>query len=84
MYQSNLLSVRTNLANRPTEPMLVFYVSWCTKLSCNNGSLQSGPGQATPIDVGITCGSGRSVCLGRRVKRPRLHDLALAKGEVLL
>jgi len=61
IFFSKFEVVRTDLANRPTEPMLVFYVSRCTKLSCNNGFLQSGPGQATPVRVGVTCGSGISV-----------------------
>ena len=77
-------SVRTDLANRPTEPMLVFYVSQCTKLSCNNGLLQSGLGQATPVCVGVTCGSGRSVIWVGELERPRLCVLALEKEEVLL
>ena len=54
-------TVRTDLANRPTELMLVSYDTWYTKLLGNCGSLWSGSGQTTPIYVSVICGSGRSV-----------------------
>jgi len=54
-------SVRTNLTNRPTKSMLVCYIAQYTKLSGNCGSLRSGLGQTTPVYVGITYGSGRSI-----------------------
>ena len=53
--------VRTNLANRPTEPMLVSFSAQYTKLWGNRGFLQSGSRQTTPVRVGVTCGSGISV-----------------------
>ena len=53
--------VRTDLANRPTEPMLVSFRARYTKLWGNCGFLQSGSGQTTPVRVGVTCGSGISV-----------------------
>jgi len=54
-------SVRTDLANRPTEPMLVSFRARYTKLWGNCGFLQSGSRQTTPVCVGVTCGSGISV-----------------------
>ena len=54
-------AVRTNLANRPTEPMLVSLRARYTKLWGNRGFLQSGSRQTTPVRVGVTCGSGISV-----------------------
>jgi len=53
--------VRTDLANRPTEPMLVSFRAWYTKLWGNRGFLRSGSRQTTPVRVGVTCGSGISV-----------------------
>jgi len=53
--------VRTDLANRPTEPMLVSLRARYTKLWGNRGFLQSGLRQTTPVCVGVTCGSGISV-----------------------
>jgi len=53
--------VRTDLANRPTEPMLVSFRARYTKLSGNRGFLQSGSRQTTPVRVGVTCSSGISV-----------------------
>ena len=41
--------------------MLVSYDAWYTKLSGNCGTHWSGSGQTTPVYVGVTCGSGRSV-----------------------
>jgi len=55
------VTVRTDLANRPTELMLVSYDARYTKLWGNCGSLQSGSRQTTPICVGVTCSSGISV-----------------------
>ena len=55
------LCVRTDLANRPTEPMLVSFRARYTKLWGNRGFLQSGSRQTTPVRVGVTCGSGISV-----------------------
>jgi len=58
--------VRTDLANRPTEPMLVSLRARYTKLWGNRGFLQSGSRQTTPVRVGVTCGSGISaVRVGR-------------------
>jgi len=54
-------SVRTDLANRPTEPMLVSFRARYMKLWGNCGFLQSGSRQTTPVRVGVTCGSGISV-----------------------
>ena len=54
-------TVRTDLANRPTEPMLVSFRARYTKLWGNRGFLQSGSRQTTPVCVGVTCGSGISV-----------------------
>jgi len=54
-------TVRTDLANRPTEPMLVSFRAWYTKLWGNRRFLQSGSRQTTPVRVGVTCGSGISV-----------------------
>ena len=56
----NLAIVRTDLANRPTEPMLVSLKARYTKLWGNRGFLQSGSRQTTPVCVGVTCGSGIS------------------------
>jgi len=56
-----LVDVRTNLTNRPTEPMLVSFETRYTKLWGNRGFLQSGSRQTTPVRVGVTCGSGISV-----------------------
>ena len=53
--------VRTNLANRPTEPMLVSFETRYTKLRGNRGCLRSGSRQTTPVCVGVTCGFGMSV-----------------------
>jgi len=53
--------VRTDLANRPTEPMLVSLRARYMKLWGNRGFLQSGSRQTTPVRVGVTCGSGISV-----------------------
>jgi len=59
--------VRTDLANRPTEPMLVSLRARYTKLWGNRGFLQSGSRQTTPVRVGVTCGSGISVVrVGRK------------------
>ena len=52
--------VRTDLANRPTEPMLVSLRARYTKLWGNRRFLQSGSRQTTPVRVGVTCGSGIS------------------------
>jgi len=58
--------VRTDLANRPTEPMLVSLRARYTKLWGNRGFLRSGSRQTTPVRVGVTCGSGISaVRVGR-------------------
>ena len=54
-------AVRTDLANRPTEPMLVSFRARYTKFWGNRGFLQSGSRQTTPVRVGVTCGSGISV-----------------------
>ena len=63
---SSMASVRTDLANRPTEPMLVSLRARYTKLWGNHGFLQSGSRQTTPVRVGVTCGSGISaVRVGR-------------------
>ena len=62
-YQSGTpkrVTVRTDLANRPTEPMLVSLRARYTKLRGNRGFLQSGSRQTTPVRVGVTCGSGIS------------------------
>jgi len=64
-------SVRTDLANRPTEPMLVSFETRYTKLWGNRGFLQSGLRQTTPVCVDVTCGSGISVVQVDRKKRPR-------------
>ena len=64
-------TVRTDLANRPTEPMLVSFETRYTKLWGNRGFLQSGSRQTTPVRVGVTCGSGISVVRVDRIKRPR-------------
>jgi len=64
-------SVRTDLANRPTELMLVSFETWYTKLWGNRGFLQSGSRQTTPVRVGVTCGSGISVVRVVRKKGPR-------------
>jgi len=62
-----LQSVRTDLANRPTEPMLVSFETRYTKLWGNRGFLQSGSRQTTPVCVSVTCGSGISVVwVGRK------------------
>ena len=61
VIQMGLEIVRTDLANRPTEPMLVSYGTRYTKLWGNCGFLQSGSRQTTPVHVGVTCGSGISV-----------------------
>ena len=66
LYKDGVLQVkealvRTDLANRPTEPMLVSLRARYTKLSVNCGFLQSGSRQTTPVRVGVTCGSGISV-----------------------
>ena len=59
--------VRTDLANRPTEPMLVSFRARYTRLWGNRGFLQSGSRQTTPVCVGVTCGSGISVVrVGRK------------------
>jgi len=59
--------VRTDLANRPTEPMLVSLRARYTKLLVNRGFLRSGSRQTTPVCVGVTCGSGISVVrVGRK------------------
>jgi len=59
--------VRTDLANRPTEPMLVSLRARYTKLWGNRGILRSGSRQTTPVRVGVTCGSGISVVrVGRK------------------
>ena len=63
--------VRTDLANRPTEPMLVSLRARYTKLWGNRRFLQSGSRQTTPVRVGVTCGSGISVVRVGRIKRPR-------------
>jgi len=66
-HTSHHTCVRTNLANRPTEPMLVSFRTRYTKLWGNHGFLQSGSRQTTPIRVGVTCGSGISVVwVGRK------------------
>jgi len=52
--------VRTGLANKPTEPMLVSLRARYTKLCGNRGFLRSGSRQTTPVRVGVTCGSGIS------------------------
>jgi len=63
----HLLGVRTGLANRPTEPMLVSLRTRYTKVYGNRGFLQSGSRQTTPVRVGVTCGSGISVVrVGRK------------------
>jgi len=64
-------SVRTNLANRPTEPMLVPCIAQYTKLSGNCGTRQSGSGQTTPVYVGVTCGSRRSIVWVENIERLR-------------
>jgi len=66
-----IVSVRTDLANRPTEPMLVSFDAWYTKLWGNCGFLQSGSRQTTPVRVGVTCGSGISIVWVDRIKRLR-------------
>jgi len=58
---TSMVGVRTDLANRPTEPMLVSFRAQYTKLWGNRGFLQSGLRQTTPVRVGVTCGSGISV-----------------------
>ena len=58
---SHLTTVRTDLANRHTEPMLVSFRARYMKLCGNRGFLQSGSRQTTPVRVGVTCGSGISV-----------------------
>jgi len=64
---ANAVDVRTDLANRPTEPMLVPFRTRYTKLWGNRGFLQSGSRQTTPVRVGVTCGSGISVVrVGRK------------------
>jgi len=65
------LSVRTDLANRPTELMLVSFETQYTKLWGNRGFLRSRSRQTTPVCVGVTCGSGISVVRVDREKRPR-------------
>jgi len=60
-FSSQDICVRTDLANRPTEPMLVSLRARYTKLLGNRGFLQSGSRQTTPVRVGVTCGSGISV-----------------------
>jgi len=60
-HSSSIATVRTDLANRPTELMLVSYDSRYTKLWGNRGFLQSGSRQTTPVCVGVTCSSGISV-----------------------
>jgi len=61
------VNVRTDLANRPTEPMLVSLRARYTKLLVNCGFLRSGSRQTTPVCVGVTCGSGISVVrVGRK------------------
>jgi len=55
--KTNVNVVRTDLANRPTEPMLVSFEARYTKLWGNRGFLQSGSRQTTPVCVGVTCGS---------------------------
>ena len=65
------LRVRTDLANRPTEPMLVSFETRYTKLWGNRRFLQSGSRQTTPVCVGVTCGSGISVVRVVREKRLR-------------
>ena len=55
------VTVRTDLANRSTGPMLVSFRARYTKLWGNRGFLQSGSRQTTPVLVGVTCGSGISV-----------------------
>ena len=86
-----VVSVRTDLTNRPTEPMLVSYDARYTKLSGNCGTLRSGSGQTTPGRVGVTCGSGRSIvwvddfreaevtCFGTREEGDA--SLGLSRGE---
>ena len=49
----------TNLANRPTEPMLVNDLRY-TWVSGNVGTLQSGSEQTTPVYDSVTCGSRRT------------------------
>ena len=53
--------VRTDLTNRPTELMLVSCDARYTKLWDNCGTLWSELRQTTPVCVGITCSSRRSV-----------------------
>ena len=60
MCTNHAPTVRTDLANRPTEPMLVSFRARYTKLRGNRGFLQSGSRQTTPVRVGVTCGSGIS------------------------
>jgi len=84
-------AVRTDLTNRPTEPMLVSYGTWYTKLWGNRGFLQSGSRQTTPVRVGVTCGSGISVVwVGRKIeakvmcfgtREGGVSSLGLSRGE---
>ena len=66
-----ITTVRTDLANRPTEPMLVPSIAQYTKLLGNCATLWSGLGQTTPVHVGITCGSRKSVIRVGDIERPR-------------
>jgi len=83
--------VRTDLTNRPTEPMLVSYDTRYMKLWGNRGSLQSGSRQTTPVCVGVTCGSGISVVrVDRKIeaevtrfgtREGGIASLGLSRGE---
>jgi len=69
-----MVNVRTDLANRPTELMLVSYIAQYTKLSGNCRTRQSGSGQTTPVYVGVTYSSRRSV-VRVGIKRGRVSGL---------
>src|SRR5882762_159015 len=74
------LSVRTDLANRPTEPMLVFDLRY-TWVSGNVGTLQSGSRQTTPVCDSVTCGSGRTGVQVGEIEGPGYREPALEKDD---
>jgi len=72
VYPDQHRAVRTDLANRPTEPMLVSFGTRYTMFWGNRRFLQSGLRRTTPVHVGVTCGSGISVV---RVGKNRVAEV---------
>ena len=76
-------SVRTDLANRPTEPMLVFDLRYMWVLG-NVGTLWSGLGQTTLVCDSVTCSSGRTGIRIGDIEGPGYRGPALEEDGKLL